>query len=115
MKNPFSLKTILSPFVAIAFGVIAATGVLLFFHVKNGPIMMLHEWFGWAFTVAGAVHLLLNWRPLVAYLRVSRGLVSLTVAVVLGISLVILGLNRRGGPGHGPRGERPPLAEINVR
>ncbi len=83
MKTPSSPKAWLSPFVAVAFAVIAATGVLLFFHVKNGPIMGLHEWFGWLFVIAGIVHLLLNLRPLLAHLRRPAGVVSVAVALVL--------------------------------
>lgn len=104
MKNPFLNKASLSPFVAVAFVVISVTGVLLFFHVKNGPVMALHEWFGWLFIVAGAVHGLLNLRPLLTYLRRPAALVSLGVAGVLTLALWGLGAQhegehqRRGGP-----------------
>ncbi|HLP08186.1 MAG TPA: DUF4405 domain-containing protein [Opitutaceae bacterium] len=83
MKSTVLDKTWLSPFVGVAFLVIAATGMLLFFHVKSGPIIALHEWFGWLFIVAGAVHVLLNLRPLLAYLRRPLALVSIGAAVVL--------------------------------
>jgi len=83
MKNPLLNRTCLSPFVAVAFAVLAVTGVLLFFHIKNGPILALHEWFGWLFAIAGIAHLLLNLRPLLAYLRQPAALVSLGVALVL--------------------------------
>ncbi|HLP01486.1 MAG TPA: DUF4405 domain-containing protein [Opitutaceae bacterium] len=83
MKSTLLDKTWLSPFVGIAFLVIATTGVLLFFHVKSGPIMALHEWFGWLFIVAGLVHVLLNLRPLLAYLKRPRALVAIGVAVLV--------------------------------
>ncbi len=89
MKLPAVEKTFLSPFVAVAFAVIAATGVLLFFHVKNGPIMVLHEWFGWLFVAAGTVHTALNVRPLLAYLRRPAAQAAVGVAVLL---VVVLGL-----------------------
>ncbi|PTX99079.1 DUF4405 domain-containing protein [Opitutus sp. ER46] len=106
MNASLPSKPSLSPFVAVAFAVISITGVLLFFHVKNGPIMVLHEWFGWAFVIAGAVHVLLNWRPLLGYLKLRRGVLSLTVALVLVVALGALGWNHRGGP-HG----RPMVAQ----
>ena len=108
MKTSLSSKTWLSPFVAVAFAVIAVTGVLLFFHIKSGPIMALHEWFGWLFVVAGIVHLLLNLRPLVAYLRRPAALVSLGVALVLVALLWFGGAQHEGEHhrrGYGP--ERP--------
>ncbi len=106
MKTPFLDKTWLSPFVSIAFLVIAATGVLLFFHVKNGPIMALHEWFGWLFVAAGLVHVLLNLRPLAAYLRRPSAWAAVAVALVLGALLVVGGAQHdreHHRPGHGER------------
>lgn len=96
-------KTWLSPFVTITFVIISVTGVLLFFHVKNGPIMALHEWFGWLFVVAGLVHVLLNIRPLLSYLKRPAALASIAVALVIGVFLTIGGVkhegeNRRRGP-----------------
>lgn len=104
MKKTFPSKPSLSPFVAVAFLVISVTGVLLFFHVKNGPIMVLHEWFGWTFVVAGLVHVLLNIKPLFSYLRLRSGLASLAVALIVTAVLAIAGLNHKGGPrrDHGP-------------
>lgn len=104
MNNPLLNKACLSPFVAAAFAVIAVTGVLLFFHVKNGPIMALHEWFGWIFVVAGTVHALLNVRPLLAYLRQTAALVSLGVALILAAGLMLAGAGHEQGHerhGHG--------------
>lgn len=107
MKPSLASRTSLSPFVAVAFAVIAATGVLLFFHVKNGPIMVLHEWFGWAFVVAGCVHVVINARPLLGYLRQTSARVSLLVALLLGLAMTFAGLNH----GEGPHGHRPPAQE----
>jgi hypothetical protein len=106
MRNPLFTKTCLSPFVAVAFGVIAVTGVLLFFHFKNGSIMALHEWFGWLFVIAGTLHVLLNLRSLLSYFRQTAALVSLGVALVLAVGLVLAGAgheNEQHRRGHGPQ------------
>ena len=95
----------MSPFIAVAFAVLAATGVLLFFHIKNGPIIGLHEWFGWLFVIAGAVHLLLNLRPLLAHLRRPAGVVSVGVALVLVVFLWVGGAQHERE--HHPRGYGP--------
>lgn len=100
-------RPFLSPFVTVAFVVIAVTGVLLFFHVKNGPIMVLHEWFGWAFVIAGAAHLLLNLRSLSGYLRQKTGLASLGLALVLTVVLGMAGLRHN----HGESSHRAPHSE----
>lgn len=102
MKNISAHKTWLSPFVGVAFAVISITGALLFFHVKNGAVMALHEWFGWLFIVAGLVHVVLNIRPLLGYLRRPQALVALGVAGIITAVLWIGGANHEGG--HGPRG-----------
>jgi hypothetical protein len=107
MNNPFPKKPALSPFVAIAFLVISVTGVLLYFHVKNGPIIVLHEWFGWAFVVAGILHVLLNIKPLFAYLKLRSGLWSLAAALILTVILTMIGLNRH----RGPNGQPPPFEQ----
>ena len=107
MTNPSSLKPSLSPFVAIAFVVIAATGMLLLCDVKNGPIMALHEGFGCVFAIAGAIHLLLNWRPLLSYVQLRRGLLSLGLALALAIGFGLVGLTHRGGP----HDRRPPVTQ----
>ncbi len=113
MKNPLLNKPFLSPFVAMAFAVIAVTGVLLFFHVKNGPVMVLHEWFGWLFVITGTVHLLLNLRPLLAYLRQPTALVSMGVALVLIVLLSVGGArHEREHHGHGYRG--PPSSSSSA-
>ena len=111
MKNPIPLRTVFSPFVAVAFVVLAATGALLFFHVKNGPIVVLHQWFGWAFVAGGLGHLALNLRPLLAHLRQRAGLVALGVAAGLIVVLTVVGANRRGGPRGGPDGARAPVEQ----
>ena len=107
-------KTALSPLVAVAFAVIGATGILLFFDVHSGPVMVLHEWFGWVFVLGGAAHLVLNRGPLLAHLRQRAGLVSLGCALLLAVAMFVAGLN---APAHGPRGphgERGPAAAYDT-
>ncbi len=87
-RNP---RQAISPFVALSFAVISITGVMLFFHFKNGPIMVLHEWFGWGFIIAGVAHTVLNWRPLVACLKQRSGILSLGFALILMLVMIIAG------------------------
>lgn len=98
-------KTWLSPFVGVAFSVISVTGVLLFFHVKNGSVMALHEWFGWLFILSGLVHVALSFRALTAYLRRPAALIALGVAGVVAAGLWLGGAAHDGH--HGPHGHGP--------
>lgn len=108
MKFPALTKPALSPFIAIGFTVISATGILLFFHVKNGPVMVLHEWFGWAFVLVGLLHVALNLRPLLSYLKLKSGRLSLILALGLTLALGIAGVCKKKPEFAGGR---PPAAE----
>lgn len=101
MKSFAPSKAALSPFVAVAFLVLSATGILLFFHLPSGPVKVLHEWFGWLFVIGGTLHVLLNGRPLLAYLRQRVGLISVGCALVFVVALFAAGSH---GPNDGPHG-----------
>lgn len=101
-----AIKPICSPALVVGFMVLSVTGGLLFFHVKNGSIMVLHQWFGWVFVAAGLLHLALNLTPLLAYLKLRRAWLSLAAAVFLAIVFGAIGLRHKGPPhmrdGNGP-------------
>ena len=97
MKMNFFERTWLSPAVTIEFAVITVTGVLLFFHVKNSTLVTLHNWFGWVLVVTGAVHLVLNWRPLVSYLKRRGGLAALVLSFGLLAALTVAGTKEHQG------------------
>ncbi len=98
MKFAIFQRPYLSPFITAAFAVLAITGVLLFFHVKNGVIVTLHEWFGWAFIAAGIAHLFLNLKLLLPCLTSRQGRSALIAALCLAFILGLIGLNHKGGP-----------------
>jgi hypothetical protein len=104
MKLNIVDRTWISPLVTICFGVIAVTGALMFFHVKNGPLVVLHEWVGWGFVVFGLVHVWLNWRPLFSYLKRGSAIVALVLGLALVSGLSVMGMSKqsRGGGGHAP-------------
>ena len=104
-KKPFSIeKSLISPFIGIAFLAVSVTGILLFFHIKNHSIIMVHEWLGWAFVVGGFIHLIIHYRPIVSYLKSMKGILSTAIAVILLVVLSVAGLNDKGGHRH--EGER---------
>ena len=91
-------RSLISPFVGIAFLAVSITGILLFFHVKNYSIILIHEWLGWAFVAGGIVHLLINYRSMLSYMKSIGGALSAATAVLLLIILSILGMS--GGDRH---------------
>ncbi len=104
-------KLVLSPFVAGSFAVIGVTGLLLLADIENGTITFLHEVFGIAFLAAGLLHLLLNWRPLAAYLRQRSGAASLGSAALLALLVFAAGLMT---PEHHRRGHHGRAATVEA-
>lgn len=100
----------LSPFIGLSFLVVAVTGILLFFHIKNGPIVVMREWLGMAFLLAGIIHMFAHLPQMLAYLRKPSCIASVALALVMAIMLVFVGLNHHNGP-HGSHENRAPTTE----
>ena len=94
------MKAWISPAVVIAFLVISVTGILMFFHVKNGIIVDLHEWLGWIFVVVGVFHLIINWKLFTCLFKKKTALASL--ALVSAVTLIIA-LSSENNPGDRKR------------
>lgn len=107
MKPSVVQKPVLSPFLLTVFAAVAVTGVLLFFHIKNGPIVVIHEWLGMAFVIAGVLHIVLNFRQFLSYCKLARAWIGIVLALVLVGLFALAGLNHHGGP-HGRPGEGAP-------
>ncbi len=104
MKIPTSIKTVLSPFLTIAFLAISATGLLMFFRVHSGTIREIHEILGILFVVAGLVHFIVNFRQIASYLKLRRSWIAIVAAVAL-IAFAAIG-DDEGGPERGPHMEQ---------
>jgi hypothetical protein len=92
-----------SPITALSFLVVAATGLLMLLHVRLPAIKGLHQWLGVAFAVAALLHVVLNWRPLLACLRRRSAVVALGVTLGLCVLVALLAPADRDRPG----GDRP--------
>lgn len=94
-----------SPITALSFVVIAVTGLLMLLHVRLPGIKGLHEWMGVAFTVAGLLHLVLNWRPFLACLRRRSAVVAVAVGLALCMAALLVPTDhdRPGGERHRSR------------
>jgi len=110
MNHSFLQKTFLSPFLFGLFLAVAVTGVLMFFHVKNGPIVVVHEWVSIVFVVVAVLHLVINLTQLAAYFKLGRAWAALTVAAAIAAIFVVAGFNHRGGsrgPENRPNTSQP--------
>lgn len=79
----FPLRGWATPLTISAFALMSATGVLMFFHWDRGLTNDLHEWFSWLFLAAVATHVVVNWRPLLNYLRRNLGRGALMACALL--------------------------------
>jgi hypothetical protein len=99
MKNRLFNRTWISPLTSVTFLVVGVTGILLAFHVKSGGIKALHEWIGYAFALAGIIHLAVNWRTFLVHFRQRSAVVALVAAVILSLAVLYAG-EGRGGSGR---------------
>jgi len=83
MKNNTVHRTMISPLVLTTFLVVGISGVLLAFHVKAGGVKALHEWIGYAFMVAGVLHLTVNWKTFASYLQQRSSLMAIAAGLVI--------------------------------
>lgn len=49
-----------TPLTMGAFGLLAVTGVLMFFHLDTGLNKQAHEWLGWVLLIGVSLHLAAN-------------------------------------------------------
>jgi len=78
------LRCWVTPVTIGAFLLIGVTGVLMFFKVRGGLIVVVHEWLSLVLVIAAVLHTALNWGAVRAHLSRARG------AVIVGLFGVLL-------------------------
>lgn len=94
-----------TPLTIGVFGLMAVTGVLMFFHLDTRLNKLAHEWLGWAMIAFAILHIMANWLAFKRYFlssNLARGLV--------GVFAVVLGLTFVNPPGAQKQGSPPTLA-----
>jgi len=97
MKNRLLNRTWISPLTAVTFLVVGITGILMAFHIKNGSIHALHEWIGYAFSLVGVIHLIVNWRAFTLQFRQRSALLAVFAGIILSLAVMHAGSNAGGG------------------
>lgn len=91
-------RTWLSPVTFLTFLVVSISGLLLVFHIRIGNIKALHEWVGYAFTAAGMVHLLFNWKAFAAYFRNRSASLAVCICIVISLGIMCTEAKQRPNP-----------------
>ncbi len=97
-----SVRTWLSPLVAVLFSMIALTGILMWLEVRVPGVKSLHEVGGLIFVGAGVFHVVSNWRALTGYFRTRTA--WLTLAAGTTVCAIVIGVGAIAGAGR--EGER---------
>jgi hypothetical protein len=71
------LRLWVTPITIGSFLLIGVTGLLMFFKVRGGLIVVAHEWLSPIFMISACLHTWLNWGAVWAHLSRLRGLVVL--------------------------------------
>jgi len=86
-----------TPLTAGLFAVSAISGVALFFHWASGSFHSMHEWLSMALLVPFALHMVKNWKPLLAYAKKKTLLIPLVLSVIADVPFAMTSGKGRGG------------------
>lgn len=117
-KNAVLSRSVITPFTVISFLLISITGVQMLLGMRNHFVGGLHEWVGLAFVLFGVLHLVLNWRVFLTYIKKPIMVVLLILTIGL-IPFLFTGGEEREGRGFGGGrgmgiGRGNPMREISV-
>jgi hypothetical protein len=88
-----------TPLTVGLFAVSAVSGVALFFHWSSGTFHSMHEWLSMLLLAPFALHLVKNWKPLLAYAKRKTLLIPLVLSVVIAVPFAFTaGKGRAGNP-----------------
>lgn len=98
-----------TPLTIGVFGLMAVTGVLMFFHWDTGLNKTAHEWLGWLMVAGVAAHVAVNWPGFRRYfITSSKG------RAILAVSLLVTVGSFASLPGKGQDGLPPQILAIKA-
>lgn len=97
-----------TPLTIGAFGLMAATGLLMFFHADRGLNKLAHEWLGWVMVGGVGLHAWVNWAAF------RRHLAGRTGRVIVGVSVLAFAASFGSMPGGEQRGASPPMLALRA-
>lgn len=88
-----------TPLTAGLFMVSAVSGVALFFHWSSATFHRMHEWLSMLLLAPFVLHMVKNWKPLLAYAKRRTLLIPLLLSVVVAVPFALTaGKGRAGNP-----------------
>jgi len=79
----FNLRSWATPITIGSFIISALSGVILFFHWNIGLMKPAHEYLSWFLVLGVAMHIVINWRPMLNYFKKPIPLTVISVFVIL--------------------------------
>jgi hypothetical protein len=86
-----------TPLTIGAFFLMAATGILMFFHIDRGIISGAHEWLSWLFLIGVAGHVIANFRSFTNCLKSGWGRTSVSFFGIVFVASFFTWGARTGG------------------
>ncbi|MGN6739192.1 DUF4405 domain-containing protein [Dyella sp.] len=88
-----------TPLTAGLFAVSAVSGVALFFHWSSATFHRMHEWLSMLLLAPFALHMVKNWKPLLAYAKRRTLMIPLALSLVVAVPFAFTaGKGRAGNP-----------------
>jgi len=88
-----------TPLTAGLFAVSAISGVALFFHWSSATFHSMHEWLSMLLLAPFVLHMVKNWKPLLAYAKRRTLVIPLLLSVVVAVPFALTaGKGRAGNP-----------------
>ncbi len=98
-----------TPLTIGAFGLMAVTGLLMFFHLDQGLQKPAHEWLGWLMVAAVGVHAAVNWPGFKRHLTVPG-----PGRIIVGVCALALAGSFFIAPAEEGEGASPPVLAMRA-
>ncbi|WP_437776855.1 DUF4405 domain-containing protein [Sorangium sp. So ce1097] len=83
-------RNLVTPFLALIFVPVGASGVLMFFHMADGFTEVLHEVLGLAFVLIIFLHVAINWKSMRSHFGKKIFLIAAATVTISSAGLIVL-------------------------
>lgn len=83
-------RNYVTPFISLIFLVVSISGLLMFFHLFDGYIEVVHEVLGLVFVVCAIFHIVLNWKALRIHFKKGVFLPALLATLTLSAIFIVI-------------------------
>ncbi|MGD9653662.1 MAG: DUF4405 domain-containing protein [Sulfuricurvum sp.] len=85
----YTKRDVATSFTAVAFTIIAVTGVMMYFHLLDAYTKKLHENLGLFFVAAALLHMYANWGGMKNYFRKSLFHIAIALGTVVSLGFIL--------------------------